>query len=86
MPRPGKNSMFIEHVSPCEVLAAANKLKPKTSFGHDCISNLFLKESIDIILEPITHIVNISFQTGIVPTDMKLAKVIQYLRHLIPIC
>jgi len=35
-----------------------------------------MKETISLIIEPISHIINQSFQTGIVPDDMKIAKVI----------
>ena len=35
-----------------------------------------MKNSIDIILEPLTHIINQSLKTGTVPSEMKIAKVI----------
>ena len=49
--------MFIEPVLPSDVLLIANKLKPKSSYGHDDISTK-------------------SFDTGIVPNEMKIHKVI----------
>jgi len=76
MPNSLLNSMFIEPVAPSEVLSIANKLKPKSSYGHDGISSKVLKETITNILEPITHIINRSLDTGIVPQDMKIAKII----------
>ena len=76
MPRPVLNSMFIEPVLPSDVLSVATKLKPKSSCGHDDISTKLLKQTLDYIIQPITHIINRSFDTGIVPREMKIAKVI----------
>ena len=76
LPRPVINSMFIEPVLPSDVFSIANKLKPKTSSSHDDISTKLLKQTLNNIVLPITHIINRSFDTGIVPTDMKIAKVI----------
>ena len=70
MPRPLLNSIFIEHVS---TISVANKLKPKTSSGHDDISTKLLKLTLNKIVQPITHILNRSFDTGIVPKEMKIA-------------
>ena len=66
----------ISTVTPSDVLKTAVKLKNKSSHGHDGISTKLLKESISIIINPITHIINRSFDTGIVPHDMKMAKVV----------
>ena len=51
-------------------------MKPKTSQGHDHISTKLLKETIDIILIPLTHIIHQSFISGIVPENMKIAIII----------
>ena len=76
MPIPQTHSMFLEPVTTSDVLKTAVKLKNKSSHGHDGISTKLLKESISIIINPITHIINRSFDTGIVPHDMKMAKVV----------
>jgi len=76
MPQPLAHSFFLGPVAPSEVLNVTKKLKPKLSSGHDNISNKLLKDTIDIILEPMTHIINQSLATGIVPREMKIAKVI----------
>jgi hypothetical protein len=76
MSNPVVGSVFIEPVSPSDVISVANKLKPKLSCGHDNISTKLLKLSIEHIIEPITHVINRSFDTGIVPKQMKIAKVI----------
>ena len=76
MPRPNIHSMFLEPVAPSDVISATQQLKPKLSQGYDGISTKLLKETISYILQPITHIINRSFDTGIVPQDLKIAKVI----------
>ena len=43
---------------------------------NDGISTKLLKETIDIVGTPLTHIINRSFDTGIVPSQLKTAKVI----------
>jgi len=68
--------MFLEPVEPFQVADVVNKLKPKMSWGPDEIPTQIIKESINSILIPITHIINRSILTGCVPMEMKIAKVI----------
>ena len=76
MPSTTLHSFFLDPVSPSDVVDITKKLKSKVSFGHDCISTKLLKATINEINGPLTHIINKSFETGIVPKDMKIAKVI----------
>jgi hypothetical protein len=73
---PQINSIFLETIEPDQVLEITNKLKPKLSTGHDEISSKLLQESIEYIKYPLTHIINRSIITGIVPNQLKIAKVI----------
>jgi len=63
-------------VVPSDVLLTTYNLKPKLSQGYNGIFTKLIKETISNILQPITHVINISFVTGIVPQDLKIAKVI----------
>ncbi len=63
-------------MAPSDALNVTTKLKPKTSCGHDNISNKLLKETIEDIIETLTHIINQSLSKGVVPNKMKVAKVI----------
>ena len=76
LPNPIKNTMFLDYVEPYEIKAVIDKIKPKTSTGFDDISCKMLKLSTAYIIEPLTHIVNISFSNGIMPDGTKTAKVI----------
>jgi hypothetical protein len=66
----------LETREPDQVSEITNKLKHKISAGHDEISSKLLKETIECIKYPLTHIINRSLLTGIVPNQLKLAKVI----------
>ena len=74
MPRSQTNSMFIQYVAPQDIINIVNKLK--SSSGQDGISTKIMKATITNIINPITHIINQSLQTGIVPDQMKIAKVV----------
>jgi len=68
--------MFINQVTSSDVTYTVSKLKSNTSYGHYEISTKLLKQTINNIIDKIIHIVNRSFSTGIVPDQMKIAKVI----------
>ena len=76
LPNPTRHSMFLEPVTPLLITNTTAKLKPKSSSGHDEISTKLLKETINNIIVPITDIINKSFGTGVVPHQMKIAKVV----------
>ena len=63
-------------VSNEELTDAITKLEPKNSTDHDGISMNFLKQHFDLISAPFKHIVDLSFRTGCVPKQLKIAKVI----------
>ncbi len=74
--QPNPDSIFIEPVESHHILAITKKLKPKVSCGHDGISTKLVKETIDCIIQPLTYIINRSLDSGIVPNQLKVAKVI----------
>ena len=68
--------MYLEPITENTVIQTTQKLKSKLSTGHDAIRTKLLKEIIDTICMPLTHIINLSFETGIVPDQLKIAKVV----------
>jgi len=68
--------MFIDPVTPIFLQKLLLRVTNRVSFGHDEISTKLLKQTINNIIDKIIHIVNRSFSTGIVPDQMKIAKVI----------
>lgn len=71
-----QNTIFLDIVTETDVILAVKTLKIKQSSGHDNISTKLLQRSFHAILQPLTHIINRSFTTGIVPSQLKQAKVI----------
>jgi len=70
------NSLFLTPTTPYEIDKIIDLLKPKTSCGHDGLSPKLIKKCSTNIVNPLTHIVNLSLSSGIVPQQMKIAKVI----------
>ena len=74
--QPHYNSMFLDPITPNDIIETVSKFKNKNSHGHDEISTKLVKESIIPISNPLAHIINQSMTNGIVPINMKLAKVV----------
>ena len=70
------HSIFITSVNEQEILKIVNNFKNKKSTDHTNIDMMIVKNIIENIVKPFTHICNQSFQTGIFPNKMKTAKVI----------
>ena len=70
------NSMFINPVSADEVVNIIKSCKPKQSKDCDDINMSVLSKVTDQIVKPLVHIFNLSFSSGIFPSEMKTAKVI----------
>ena len=59
-----------------EVQKIITNLKTNKAAGDDNVRPGLLKRCSESLTKPITHIINLSFSTGIVPEQLKLAKVI----------
>ena len=70
------NSFFFEKITPLEVIYAKKLLRNKTSSGHDTIPTRIVISTIHSIAEILTHLINQSFNSGIFPSCLKLAKII----------
>ena len=71
-----ESSFFVSPTDKYEVAKIIRNLKSKNSTGFDNISNKTIKLLKDELAEPLTILFNKSFQSGIVPDSMKLAKVL----------
>ena len=63
-----------------QILKIVKSLKNTNSSGVDSITTKIIKDSIGVLITPITRIVNTSILTGTFPEDWKLAKVIPILK------
>ena len=71
------NELFnLSPISDMQLLNIVKNLKNKTSYGADAVSNNLLKKVIFIICQPLRKLINISLETGYVPPQMTLSKVI----------
>ena len=68
--------MFFDPVTPSELSEISNAFRPGKAAGHDRIPISIIKQSIQIIAEPLAHIINLSITHGIVPDQMNIARVI----------
>jgi len=70
------NTMFINPLNREELLRFMNSLDKKKTSGPDDISPKVICQYADKLVDPLTHIFNLSLNQGVFPTKLKLAKVI----------
>ena len=71
-----EHTMFLSPVDDLEVIRTVQNCKNKRSTDLIDISMSLLKKIISKIVKPFAHLCNVSFQTGVFPNKMKIAKVI----------
>ena len=68
--------MFLEPVVEKEIINVVNNCKSKTSCDWDNLDMQFIKKIISNVVKPLSFICNKSFETGVFPEKMKMAKII----------
>ena len=68
-------SFKIKVVSESVVLKILQNLNPSKATGLDQLSPRFIKDGANIIMSPLTHILNLSLVTGKIPDNLKSARV-----------
>lgn len=71
-----QHSIFLSATNEQEVKIIVHKCKNKLSTDCHDVDMALVKKVINNISKPLTYICNLSFQTGCVPSKMKIAKVI----------
>ena len=69
-------SLFLDSVSEQEVIEICKSLKSGTAVVYDNVSVDLVKLCAQLISSPLTHIINMSIVSGIVPDELKIAHVI----------
>jgi len=71
-----RESIFFSPTTEDEIITIAQSFAPGKAAGYDNIPMSIIKESIQIISEPLAHIMNLSIAHGVVPDQMKIARVV----------
>ena len=73
---PFTQSIYLNPTTKEEIIEIAKTFISSKAAGYDQIPMSIIKQSIHLISEPLTHIINLSIYHGIVPNEMKIACVI----------
>ena len=76
LPERSISSFFFESATQCEIVEIAKSRRINTAAGHDKVPMWSVKESSNCISEPLTYSINLSINSGVVPDQMKLARVV----------
>ena len=76
MSNPNESSMFFSPITEEEVIKIIKSLDTKKSAGHDNIPILIIKKLANELSIPLTFIFNLSLSSGIVPDQLKIARVV----------
>ena len=77
------NRLLLSPTSPSEISSIALSLKNSKCEGHDSLSISPMKETIDLLAPPLSHIFNLSFASGVFPDKFKIAKIYPSLKMMI---
>jgi hypothetical protein len=70
-----QKSIYLTPTNSTEIINIIKDLK-NGSAGRDNISAKMGKQSLDILVNPLVHVLNLSISTGVFPKELKVAKVI----------
>ena len=74
------NSIFLPYINEKDITQVVNSLR-NSSAGLDFIPAYIVQQSIQSNIKPLTGLINSSFQNGISPDELKIAKVIPTFKH-----
>ena len=60
-----------------------DNLKNKASYGHDNISNILIKRAKEVLIEPLTLLVNQMLKSGHFPSELKISRVKSLFKRVI---
>ncbi len=71
-----EESISLHPTNPNELLEICNSFKTAKAPGYDNLSMYVIKKSIDLIVEPLVNVINLSLSKGVFPSKLKIAKII----------
>ena len=72
---PAETVFSFNLISEYNISNLIKKLKNKSSYGHDCLSNIMIKKAHDPLIKPLTLFINQTLSTGIFPSELKVSRV-----------
>ena len=72
--------MSLKNVTREDVQKLLIKTSPSKATGLDGIPARFVRDGAEVILDPITHILNLSINQSKLPHDLKMARVLPILK------
>ena len=70
------NCVFtFQPITEVKISEIIGNLKNKSSYGHDCLSNIMIKKAQGPLIKPLTLPINQSLSTGIFPNKLKISRV-----------
>ena len=73
---PTESQLIFTSVEEQHALTIINNLKDKSSYGHDGISNNLIKRIKDVLIKPLTLLINQMLSSGHFPSQLKISRVI----------
>lgn len=70
------NSLYLQPTTEQEIIEICTRFLAGTAASYDQITMNVIKEIIDLIVQPLTYITNVSLSSGTVPDQMKIARVV----------
>ena len=67
--------MFLSKTNKYAISSIIKSLKNK-AMGYDNINTKVVKTSIDVISNPLSHIINLCFSQGVVPEELKISLIV----------
>ena len=77
---------FLNPTSPAEVASIVHSLKNSKCEGVDGLFMSPIKETVDLLAVPLAHICNLSFERGVFPDKLKIAKILPVFRVMSLLC
>ena len=80
LPEANRESIFLTPTNDIEIQRLINGMKLSAP-GHDELSAKVIKPVIDSLSSPLTYIVNLSFNEGLFPSELKIAQIIPWYKN-----
>ena len=77
---------FLNPTTPSEVSSIVHSLKNSKCEGVDGLSLSPIKETIDLLAAPLSHICNLYFERGVFPINSKLQRFFLFLKAMTLLC